>query len=276
MNDSLRESPIPWEANAPTALDYHHVPVDFDDARSKEPLVDLVELGIAGYGYYAREDGFNAPYYRAFRSASHRVLCRRSIGERLLTVNQRLSEHGVELFVLNGYRSLAVQQELWAFFMERARTVLDNPTEADCVAFAGTYSSDPRKFDESDSRTWPTHITGGALDTTLRSRETRELLHMGGIFDDPAEISHTAYFENELNKRRGDARMLTLSDNEALRNRRLLYWAMTDAGFANYAYEWWHFDWGTQLWVVNSRTPTDSSAQPHCAWYGPAPGAPES
>lgn len=45
---------------------------------------------------------------------------------------------------------------------------------------------------------------------------------------------------------------------------------MVEAGFASYAYEWWHFDLGTQMWVVNGgRNPEDDSA-PQVAWYGPA------
>ena len=270
MIADFRARPIPCDTHPATALDYRDVAVDLDDARSGEPLVDLAETGIAGHGYYARTDGLNAPYYRAFPAASDRVWCRRSVVERLLAVNERLARHGVELFTLNGYRSPALQRELWAFFIARARRVLGDPSEDACVAFAGTYCSDPRGFDAGDPRTWPTHVTGGALDTTLRSRETREFLHMGGIFDDPAEISHTAHFERTLASRDGDEDKLTLSDLEALRNRRLLYWAMTEAGFANYACEWWHFDWGTQFWVVNSHARPHTSEPPTHAWYGPA------
>ncbi|KAG0505300.1 MAG: D-alanyl-D-alanine dipeptidase [Candidatus Udaeobacter sp.] len=57
---------------------------------------------------------------------------------------------------------------------------------------------------------------------------------------------------------------------EALRNRRLLYWIMREAGFANYPYEWWHFDWGTQFWITNCEVSSDGSARPTSAWYGPA------
>ncbi len=270
MIEDLRQRPIPCIADPATALGYRDIPVDLHDARSNESLVDLAEAGIAGHGYYARTDGFNAPYYRAFPSASNRVWCRRSVVERLVAVNERLAEYGTELFALNGYRAPALQQELWEFFIDRARTVLDDPTEENCISFAGTYCSDPRQFDAQDSRTWPTHVTGGALDTTLRSCETRELLHMGGIFDDPAEISHTSHFEAAFTRQGGLDHRFTLSDQEGLRNRRLLYWAMVGAGFANYAFEWWHFDWGTQFWVVNNQRQPDTSAPPTQAWYGPA------
>jgi D-alanyl-D-alanine dipeptidase len=269
MTLELSDRPIPWNAHPRTALDYKNIRVDLNDPRSGEALVDVSEWGIAGRGYYARTDGLNAPYHRRFASALEKVFCRRSVAERLGQANERLAPSGVELFVLNAYRPIALQRELWAFYIDQARERLDNPTESDCVAFAGEYCSDPRAYNESDSRTWPTHITGGAVDLTLRIRHTGELLFMGGVFDDPADLSHTAYFEKIDAEHATEQRRLPLSDSEALRNRRLLYWAMTEAGFANYPFEWWHFDWGTQFWVTNC-TRLGGSAQPQCAWYGPA------
>ncbi len=270
MITDLRLRPIPWRENAPTAMDYKAVPVDLAGGRAREPLVDLADHDVAGHGFYARDDGLNAPYRRAFPSARAEVRCRRTVADRLAEVDGRLKSSGIELFVLNAYRPLALQQELWDFFLERAQQVLDNPSEADRVAFAGEYCSDPCHFDSADSRTWPTHLTGGAVDLTLRASRSGEFLFMGGIFDDPDEISHTAYFEKLLSKEGGREQDLSLSQREALRNRRLLYWVMTEAGFASYAYEWWHFDLGTQMWVVNGgRDPGDGSL-PLQAWYGPA------
>jgi D-alanyl-D-alanine dipeptidase len=257
----LPDRAIPWRDHAPTALDYSAIPVDLGDPRAGEPLVDLAALGVAGSCYYARTDGLNAPYYRAFASASPGIWCRRSVADRLAAANQALTPYGVELYVLNAYRPVALQEELWAYFMAQARAVLDHPDEAACIAFAGEYCSDPEHFDPADSRTWPTHATGGAVDTTLRLRGTGELLYMGGIFDDPSEVSHTAHLERRLAD-------LSESGHAALRNRRLLYWTMRATGFANYPYEWWHYDWGTQLWALDSQRSGGPSH--HAAWYGPA------
>lgn len=114
------------------------------------------------------------------------------------------------------------------------------------------------------------HLTGGAVDPTLRASRSGEFLFTGGIFDVPDSISHTACFEKLLSGKDGREQELSLSQREALRNRRFHYWVMTEAGFASYAYEWWHFDLGTKMWVVNgSRDPANHSA-PLQAWYGPA------
>ena len=269
MQFDFRDRTIPWHVHPSTALDYENVPADLNDPRSDEALVDLTEHGVAGSGYYARTDGLNPPYYGRLASASERVFCRRSVAERLREANERILPLGIELFVLNGYRSLEVQKELWNFYIEKGRETLDDPTDANCVAFAGEYCSDPREFDRSDPRTWPTHITGGAVDLTLRIRKTGESLFMGGVFDDPDDVSHTAYFE-KLNVEHADnKRQPPLSCVEALRNRRLLYWTMREAGFANYPYEWWHYDWGTQFSIINWDM-SSSADRPKSAWYGPA------
>lgn len=270
MISEFRLRAIPWRDSAPTALDYKDVAVDLADPRAREPLVDLADYGIAGHGYYARNDGLNAPYRRAFPSAETRVRCRRSVAERLAQVDAHLRASGVELFVLDAFRPLALQRELWDFFLERAQQVLEKPSAADCIAFAGEYCSDPRRFDPEDSRTWPTHLTGGAVDLTLRASRSGEFVFMGGIFDDPDAISHTAYFEKLLADKGGREQALSLSEREAMRNRRLLYWAMTEVGFASYAYEWWHFDLGTQMWVVNGGRNAADENVPRQAWYGPA------
>ncbi|MEM9684063.1 MAG: M15 family metallopeptidase [Pseudomonadota bacterium] len=269
MKSEFRLRPIPWRDHAPTSTDYKDIPVDPDDPRGQEPLVDLADYGIAGYGYYARKDGLNAPYRRAFPSADARNQSRRSVAERLAEIDARLKETGIELFVLNGFRPLALQRELWSFFLERAGELLDDPSDEDRAAFAVEYCSDPRCYDPTDSRTWPTHVTGGAVDLTLRASRSGEFLFMGGIFDDPDPISHTAYFEKRLLEKNGEERALSLSQREALRNRRLLYWAMTEGGFASYAFEWWHFDLGTQMWIANGGGAEDEPAARR-ALYGPA------
>lgn len=236
------EPPIPEPAGAGTALDYHDIPVDLSSKEAAEPLVDVADYGIASESFYARTDGLNAPYRRAFPSAPRRVHCRRGVAERLSHANASLKSRGVELFVLDAFRPVACQKELWNHFLAQAGLALPNGTAADHARYAGQYCSDPTGFDANDPKTWPTHATGGAVDLTLRRRDSGELSYMGGIFDDPTVVSHTRHYE---------ARDDSASGAEARRNRRLLYWTMTGQGFANYAFEWWHFDWGTQMWVMN-------------------------
>lgn len=253
---ALRERPIPIPVSRATALDYHSVAINREDSRFLEPLVALSRFGIAGESYYVREDGGNAPYYSKVAESPLAVWSRESIANKLQRINGRLSHSGLELFALDGYRPISCQRSLWEFGIAEAKRQLDSPTEAECVAFAGQYFSNPSRYSESDSSTWPTHLTGGAIDLTIRRIATGELLYMGGIFDDPSTVSSSAYYEQH--QRPGVA-----SDVEARSNRRLLYWLMQDEGFANYPLEWWHFDFGTQMWVFNG-------GDGDRAFYGPA------
>jgi hypothetical protein len=88
---------------------------------------------------------------------------------------------------------------------------------------------------------------------------------MGGTFDDPTSCSHTHYYEKITGKQKETNQSPTAS-MQALQGRRLLYWLMTDAGFANYPAEWWHYDWGTQMWVQNH-----TGKKPKTAFYGYSP-----
>jgi D-alanyl-D-alanine dipeptidase len=53
-----------------------------------------------------------------------------------------------------------------------------------------------------------------------------------------------------------------------LYNRRLLHNTMTDAGFVNLPSEWWHFDYGDQLWAWANKKDHAiyGAAQPDFRW----------
>jgi len=51
------------------------------------------------------------------------------------------------------------------------------------------------------------------------------------------------------------AAAVTLSDEEARPNRRLLPLLLMEEGFAGHPGEWWHFSWGDQLWAALTETP---------------------
>ncbi len=240
------EPAIPLIDNAQSALNYHHIPIDSNSKEAHEPLVDASAFGIASSSYYARGDGLNAPYFRKFDSALSRVFVREGVARKLAEANKILKPKGIEILLLDGFRPIELQQELWNYFMQQAQKALKNPTEDACVQFAGRFCSDPRPFKKDDWRTWPTHTTGGAVDVTLREIATGKQLNMGGTFDDASEVSYTDYYERHAGG--GDA----ASFEEARRHRRLLYGAMTAVGFANYPYEWWHYDYQTQMWVMNT------------------------
>lgn len=237
-----------------------YVPVDLTDPRANERLVDLRALGVRSENYYARADGGNVPYNQPVEGAISTVLLRESVAKRVVQANKSLKAAGLALLALDGYRSIKTQMGLWNFFWDRIAR--ENPTfsKAEIEQRTLTFVSDPRDFDRDNSRTWPLHSTGGAVDVTL-CRLTGEALDLGTGFDAPSDMTATAWFEGAL------ARGQIAADDPRLLLRRTLYWTMREAGFTNYINEWWHFDWGDQLYVLTldlMGEPLQSGA----AWYG--------
>jgi D-alanyl-D-alanine dipeptidase len=56
-------------------------------------------------------------------------------------------------------------------------------------------------------------------------------------------------------------------DDPRLLNRRLLHRAMTEEGFLNYPLEFWHYDFGDQMYVLHAGLLKLPDA-PKTAWYG--------
>lgn len=89
------------------------------------------------------------------------------------------------------------------------------------------------------------HQCGGAVDVTIIDND-KNRLDMGTTLTDFGERVHT---NNNL---------ITEKQKE---NRQILYRVMTNAGFANYPLEWWHYSYGDQVWAAYS-------GQTEC-FYGP-------
>lgn len=240
---------------------YREIPIDKNDPRGNEPLVSLESFGIAHESYYARTDGKNPPFEKAIEGSRKDMWLRKSLVEKLARVNELLKPFDAELFVHDAHRTVACQQGLWDFFYARARQLDPDGTEQDHRAYAMKYIVDPVDFSEENSRTWPAHTNGGAVDLTLRDSITGELLEMGAKFEEDSPVTVGDYFERQLK----DGHIQ--EDDERLQNRRLLNWAMTQEGLLNEtAKVFWHYDWGNQIYVRASQAFLQDP--PKAAWYG--------
>ena len=249
----LADQPVPTSSPAKTAATYHDIPIDISDSKNEEHLVALKNYGIAGDAHYSRKDGLNAPYYRCICDGKMSLYLRKGTAQRLRSVNKNLASLGLEVLVLDAYRPVKCQEALWKDSLAEAKRHLgDKATEEELVERASNFCSNPTKYDPANWKTWPTHLTGGAVDLTLRRKETGELMYMGGIYDDGSALSETSYYEAKEHS--PDSSEASASSIEARRNRRILYWAMVKEGFVNYPHEWWHFDFGNQMAVQNNRS----------------------
>src|SRR3989338_1382575 len=92
----------------------------------------------------------------------------------------------------------------------------------------------------ADPCTVPPHTSGGAVDLTLVDADGREGA-MGAPIEDFTPRAHID--------------SLREIDEEMHRHRLLLKQALEEEGFTNYPDEWWHYDYGNQLWAINLQKP---------------------
>lgn len=235
--------------------DYRAHPVDAQAAAQAESLVEVRDHGIAGMNHYNTR--LNPPYYAEIHGSTAALLLRSGVAARLARVNARLAPYGLELWIFDAWRPIAVQNyfhDHWMpDYLSRARPEL---TDEDLRTEVARYWAKGAPGGEIDPASPPPHATGAAVDLTLRDHATGAHLFMGSIFDDVTALSNTDAFE-------ATADAMSFSALEARDNRRLLFWVMDAEGFANNPTEWWHFSYGDQMWARITDTPA--------AIYGPAP-----
>lgn len=167
-------------------------------------------MAVAGDGLLA------VPVYRVtgWPAAVDGMWLREGALVRLSTAVDRLPA-GFGLAVLDGWRPLALQREIWA-----VETAAGTP-----AGFVSEPSEDPRFA--------PPHLTGGAVDVTLMWEGVP--LALGTAFDCFSPAAAADAFED----RPGAVRDL----------RRLLHHVMGEVGFVGLGCEWWHFEVGTARWA---------------------------
>ncbi|MEZ5938030.1 MAG: M15 family metallopeptidase [Hyphomonadaceae bacterium] len=212
------------------------VAIALDGQLASDPCVEAVEAGLRGVNHY--HSPANPPYWRSIPGSIPQLWLRRSVAERLMRVNARVEDLGVELFLFDAWRPASVQayfHDVWfPEWLQQRRPDLQGDA---LMREVEMYWSAPSAGEASPAP----HATGAAVDLTLVLRSTGHPLFMGGLFDDVTENAWTDAFER--------AAPASMSDEEARRNRRILYWAMSEEGFANNPTEWWHYSWGDQMWA---------------------------
>ncbi|MFA4994947.1 MAG: M15 family metallopeptidase [Bdellovibrionales bacterium] len=240
---------------------YKKIPFDLKNPRSAEPLVKFSDFGIACDDFAARSICGDDPYKEKIGGATQYVWGRETVAEKLARVNVLLRPSGVEVMVWDAYRSIESQRFFWDYYLRQAARRLPQASEEERRRYAVTLVSDPTGFSPSDSTTWPIHVCGGAVDLGLRDLKTGEFPDISAGFNEKGRIPHSDALERKL-----QAHEITEDDPRLLR-RRLLHWAMAQEGFINCPFEYWHFDYGDQMYVLYSQLVGLPNA-PKEAWYG--------
>lgn len=183
------------------------------------------------------------------------------VWQRLRQTAEQLPD-GYKLVVLDGYRPERLQIFLFDRLLNEFRNAFPDKEQAELEQMTTRYVARPGNGLKSPTP----HSTGGAVDLMIVDARGN-FLDMGSGFDENSPCAATGYFESLLSG--GDR--LSSREIESAQNRRAFYHIMTRAGFCNYPEEWWHFDFGDQVWACS--TPDPGSAR---AIYGRAvmPGPP--
>jgi D-alanyl-D-alanine dipeptidase len=143
------------------------------------------------------------------------------------------------LVILDGWRPFSVQQHLYDTLINLMEHTYPDVSAEELASEARNLVSPPSNLTSAPSP----HLTGGSIDLTLADQNGR-ILNMGTLFDEASPLSYTASLEGISS--------LSPAQKVARDNRRVLYNVMIDAGFTNLPSEWWHFDFGNQLWAWHS------------------------
>jgi len=188
-----------------------------------EPLLSVPQSGrLRGRSLYAE---------MGIPDASPVVTVRAGVLTRLQQAAASLPE-SVALIIFDGYRPLSVQRYLFDTYSQEIAKHEPHLTAEEIDRKVRHFVAAP----VADPLRPPPHRTGGAVDVYLVDAVTGEELPMGTAPDEMAEASVTRWFEENTHE-------------PFTSNRRLLWHAMTDAGFANYPGEWWHYEYGNQRWA---------------------------
>ena len=168
-----------------------------------------------------------------YENALDKIYVRESVLEHLEMASNYLPDD-IFLKVLDGYREYSFQEYLFNRYKEDIikEFNLEEKDEEEKNKTISQYVSYPEK----DSSLAPAHITGGAVDVTLSDKDGKEL-DMGVEFDAFSDKASTDYYENNF------------IDEAVKRNRRILFNAMTLAGFTSLPTEIWHYDLGDKNWA---------------------------
>lgn len=246
---------------------YGGIPIETDDPRSRDGLVNVHELDIAGQNYYSRP---NATISEPIPGVPEAPMLRRPVAETLSRINLSLRNLAVtaffgaevELYVEDGLRTTELQRRL--FEVEVPNLLLRNDPLLTYYEVEDRRSQIIAAPSADPSRPSP-HSTGGAVDVILRyAQPTKTFVEnsnvwLGHVDGDTARTIDPDYYEAHPPQNGWD--------EEALRNRRAFYAIMTGHAFGRETHlavnptEIWHWSRGDQLWALASGA--------RAAYYGP-------
>jgi len=189
---------------------------------NNESMVDLSTLGFI----------LEPKYFQQGLSTDSRMFLRKETAQKLLKAQSKLKGHRFKIG--DAFRSRDVQNNIYQKYWKNLKTVQPNWDDEKLKLEVGKFVSPPYQTERI-----PPHSTGGAIDLTLVDENGVEL-KMGTEFDFFGPEAGPFFFE------------IYRSKPDITQNRKTLRDAMLMEGFTLDEDEWWHFDWGNQIWALKS------------------------
>ena len=184
-----------------------------------------------------KEDDFvlGHMYYLAGLSPIKEMYLRKTVIEKLLKIQKKLKTYRFKIW--DGYRPREVQKNVYQKYWKELEVEHPDWNKEQLTHATSTYVSIPDKPTRI-----PPHATGGTIDLTLVDEKGKEV-DMGTGFDFFGPEAAPYYFdEHDLNQ-------------EVKNHRKLFREAMFEEEFTINREEWWHFDYGNQVWAFEKKKP---------------------
>jgi D-alanyl-D-alanine dipeptidase len=165
----------------------------------------------------------------SIRQSENRFRVRQMVANKLHDASMCLPK-GLKLVLIEGYRSLIAQRNVWEMEYERLIKVYPKLPTEEIERRVGLVIARPNPL--------ANHNCGGAVDVTFED-ENGNQLDMG---TPPQSV------DAELSKMFSHSITSEQSDN-----RKILRTAMKTAGFVYYPGEWWHYCYGDRMWAVYTK-----------------------
>lgn len=204
-----------------TQIKFEHIEI----RENNEPLVDL-----SGYPFVIEPF-----YHQNGLSDDPKLYAREGIAEKIVAIQSKIGRRKLKIW--DSWRSRVVQNNIYQLYWNDLTNKHPAWSKDELKAEVGkfvTVADSPERI--------PPHATGGAIDLTLVEPDNTEV-EMGTVFDHFGPEAASFYFEEAC-------RNQTIRDN-----RRNLREAMMAEDFSMDDDEWWHFDYGNQLWAAKRNKP---------------------
>ncbi len=217
VNNPILAQQISWES-------VRKIPI-IQNINSDDPLIPIIPND--------RVQVYSAYFNDGITGALETIYTRRSIMLKLQELITLLPQE-LGILVLDAWRPYEVQVALRNDF--KAQLIAGSPSASkeEIEQILNQFVAMPSQNPLCPSP----HLTGGSIDLTLFDVTTGKKLDMGTQFDEMDGKSWSDAFESATSE----------SDLTIRNHRRLLINGMKKVGFTNLPTEWWHFDYGNQLW----------------------------